>query len=227
MRNAFIISLVVHLALGFISVRLVRISQVRFVPREVYAVRLVSLQEAGGRPQREEMKAPEKQPPQEPAAKPEKKEPDELVPPVKESKPQKKGESRKTVPSTRIEKPSVPSAEGGMGEGSGPGGVSTGDMALDVADFPFAYYLATVKRKIASNWQVPGTTGGLIHCRVYFRITRSGSIDSPAVETSSGNFLFDQAALRAVVEASPLPALPGGFGDGYLGVHFSFAYEEE
>jgi len=67
----------------------------------------------------------------------------------------------------------------------------------------------------------------MVHCRVYFRITRSGSIDSPAVEASSGSFLFDQAALRAVVEANPLPALPGGFGDEYLGVHFSFAYEEE
>ena len=228
MRSAFIISLAVHLALGFISIRLVRVSQVRFVPREVYAVRLVSLQQAGG-PQREEMKAPAKETPQAPAAKPDEKKPDELVPPVKESKSQKKGESKKTVPSTRVEKPSVPSAEAGTGtgEGSGSGGISTGDMALDVGDFPFAYYLATVKRKIATNWRVPGGTGTMVHCRVYFRITRSGSIDSPAVEASSGSFLFDQAALRAVVEANPLPALPGGFGDEYLGVHFSFAYEEE
>lgn len=226
MRSAFIISLAVHLALGFISIRLVRVSQVRFVPREVYAVRLVSLQEAGG-PWKEEMKAPAKETPQPPAAKPDEKKPDELVPPVKESKSQKKGDSRKTVPSTRVEKPSVPSDEAGTGKGSGSGGISTGDMALDVGDFPFAYYLATVKRKIAVNWRVPGATGAMIHCRVYFRITRSGSIDSPAVEASSGSFLFDQAALRAVVEANPLPALPGGFGDEYLGVHFSFAYEEE
>ena len=28
-------------------------------------------------------------------------------------------------------------------------------------------------------------------------------------------------------EIEPLPPLPGGFGDEYLGVHFSFAYEKE
>jgi len=66
-----------------------------------------------------------------------------------------------------------------------------------------------------------------VFCRVYFRITRSGGIDAPAVETSSGNFLFDQAALRAVVQANPLPPLPAGFVDQYLGVHFSFSFEEE
>jgi TonB family protein len=228
MRSAFIISLAVHLALGFISIRLVRISQVRFVPREVYAVRLVSLPQGGG-PLKDEMKAPAKEVPQLPPAKPEEKKPDELVTPAKETKSKKTGDSRKTVPSSRIDKPSPPSADTatGTGEGPGLGGVSTGDMALDVGDFPFAYYLATVKRKIATNWRVPGGAGGMTNCRVYFRIRRSGSIESPAVEASSGNFLFDQAALRAVVEANPLPALPGGFGDEYLGVHFSFAYEEE
>jgi TonB family protein len=62
---------------------------------------------------------------------------------------------------------------------------------------------------------------------VYFRVGRDGSIHSPAVETSSGSFLFDQAALRSVVQAGPLPPLPSGFTDDYLGVHFSFAYEQE
>ncbi len=229
MRNAFILSLAVHLALGFIAIRVVRVSQVRFVPREVYAVRLVSLPQGGG-PLKEEMKAPAKEIPQPPPAKPEEKKPDELTAPAKESKPQKRGDSQKTVPTSRIDKPTPPSGEtggGGTGEGPGPGGVSTGDMALDVGDFPFAYYLATVKRKIATNWRPAGGVGTAVHCSVYFRIKRSGAIDSPAVEASSGNFLFDQAALRAVVEANPLPALPGGFGDEYLGVHFSFAYEEE
>lgn len=232
MRSAFVISLAVHVALGFTLIRLVRVSQVRFVPREVYAVRLVSLQQGGG-PLKEEMKAPAKETPQPPAVKPEakaeEKKPDEFAAPAKESKSQRKGDSRKTVPSSRIDQPSGPPREtgAGTGEGTGSGGVSTGDMALDVGDFPFAYYLATVKRKIATNWHVTGGASGATHCRVYFRIRKTGAIDAPAVEASSGNFLFDQAALRAVVEASPLPPLPGGFGDEYLGVHFSFAYEEE
>jgi TonB family protein len=57
-------------------------------------------------------------------------------------------------------------------------------------------------------------------------VGRDGSIDSPEVEESSGSFLFDQAAKRAVIQASPLPPLPREFTDDYLGVHFSFAYEK-
>ncbi|MBP2680243.1 MAG: tonB [Candidatus Krumholzibacteriota bacterium] len=232
MRNAFIISLAAHLILGFTALRLVRISQVRFVPREVYAVRLVSLQEGGGeRP--EEMKAPAKETPQPPAPQPEEKKPDELVAPQKQPKPQKKEAAGKTVPSTRVDERTGPTSQGGPGQGAGQrtgagtGNVTTGDVSLDAADFPFAYYIATVRRKIASNWQVPGGSSEAVHCRVYFRITRSGAIDGASVETSSGSFLFDQGALRAVIQADPLPPLPGGFPDAYLGVHFSFAYEEE
>jgi TonB family protein len=224
LRNAFIISLAAHLLLGFTALRLVKISHVRFVPREVYAVRLVSLQE--GAPQKPDIQAPPKEPERAPAPKVEEKKPDELVTPAKKPKPQKKGDSEKTIPSTRIEKPAAAQgAEGRQGQGTGP--VTTGDVMLDVADFPFAYYISTVKRKIAANWQVPGGSSEAVHCRVYFRITRSGSIDGASVESSSGSFLFDQAALRAVVQADPLPPLPGGFPDAYLGVHFSFAYEEE
>jgi TonB family protein len=225
MIRAIVISLSVHIALAFVAMRVVRISQVRFVPREVYAVRLVSLQEATRpqKPQGADMSTPPQATPQEPPKKVEPPKPQELVAPTKKAKGEKKEKATKTAPTAQLEKPSVEPAP----EQSGSGPVTTGDMSLDVADFPFAYYLTTVKRKIASNWQVPGTSRESIHCRVYFRITKSGVIESPAVEASSGNFLFDQAALRAVVEASPLPPIPGGFTDEYLGVHFSFAYEEE
>jgi protein TonB len=226
MRTAFIISLAAHVALGFVAMRLVRISQVRFVPREVYAVRLVSLQEAA-KPQKQPVSPPPevapKVTPQEPPKPVEEPKKEELVAPTKKPKPEKKPPPTKTVPTTQVEEPPPESPP----DEAGTGPVATGDMSLDVEDFPFAYYLTTVKRKIAANWQVPGTSRQSAHCRVYFRITRSGAIDSPAVSASSGNFLFDQAALRAVVQASPLPPLPSGFGDQYLGVHFSFAYEEE
>jgi TonB family protein len=223
-RNAIIISLCLHFVAGLVTMRIIRIRQVRFVPREVYAVRLVSLEDAT--PPKQDLTLPKKVEPEPPLPEIEEKKEEELVPPTKKPKPQKKPEpEKKPVPSTRIEKKLVESAE--VDTTTAPD-IATGDMALDVEDFPFAYYLATIKRKIAANWRVPGTAQkGAIHCRVYFTISRSGAVDAPATETSSGNFLFDQAALRAVIQASPLPPLPGGFADDYLGVHFSFAYEEE
>ena len=223
MRNAIIISLVFHILLGVATLRIIRFRHVRFVPRDVYAVKLVSLEQAV-KPQVQEAAPPpvEKTPLPQPKIEPPKEE--ELVTPTKKKKPKKKEEPKRIEPPPVENQEIVESSE--VDTVSAPA-VVTGDMALDVEDFPFAYYLATIKRKIAANWRVPGTTSGSRHCRVYFRIGRSGTIDSPSIEQTSGNFLFDQAAQRAVIQASPLPPLPGGFGDEYLGVHFSFAYEEE
>ncbi len=224
MRNAILISLVLHIVLGAVTIRIIRFRHVQFVPRDVYAVKLVSLEEAV-KPQVQETAPPPEEKPEPPPPKieePPKEE--ELVTPVKAKKPKKKEEPKK-IPSTQIRKQKI--VESTEVDTTTTPAIVTGDMSLDIEDFPFAYYLATIKRKIAANWRVPGTTSGSIHCRVYFRIGRSGAIDSPTVATSSGNFLFDQAAQRAVIQAGPLPPLPGGFGDDYLGVHFSFAYEEE
>ena len=215
MKSALIISFAMHIAVGFTWFRLVRIHPVRFIPRDVYTVRLVTP---------EALAKPKPKPVVQPA---ETKEPEEMPAPPERPKPKpKKKPVNKTVPSADIEKNIA--APDTLAESPADEQVTTGDISLDSQDFPFAYYLATVKRKIASNWQVP-ESGSLEtkYCRVYFRVAKDGSISSPTVETSSGNFLFDQAALRAVVQASPLPPLPSGFSDQYLGVHFSFAFERE
>jgi protein TonB len=218
-KSAIIISLVLHIAVGFVWFRIVKFSQVHFVPRQVFTVNLVTPSEA----------APPKPPtptptPPKPEPAPEEEE-EEMPPPPEKPKPRDKPKpkvAKKTIPSTEIQKTAEPEQTQDTGEP-----VVTGDMVLG-QDFPFAYYLSTMKRKIAALWRVPGTSPAEPrHCRVYFRVARDGSIQSPSIETSSGNFLFDQAALRAVVQASPLPPLPGGFADDYLGVHFSFAYEQE
>jgi outer membrane biosynthesis protein TonB len=52
-------------------------------------------------------------------------------------------------------------------------------------------------------------------------------VTNAAIEQSSGLFIFDQAAQRAVVQSSPMPPLPQDYRDSYLGVHFSFSYREE
>lgn len=227
MKNALLYSFGFHLAVGFIWIRIVEFTHVVWVPREVITVQMISLDElqpkVEKRPPVEEKVEP---PPPEPA--PEEKEPEEIAPPP-ESKPkppkkeEKKAEVKKTMP-PKSDQPEVPSAEVDSTQSAVP--QSTGHMVLDTEEFPFHYYLTTMKRKIAANWSVPGA-GQARYCVVHFRVSGNGSIDAPSIETPSGNFLFDQAALRAVVQASPLPPLPPGFPDDYLGVHFSFAYEQE
>ncbi|HEX6178020.1 MAG TPA: energy transducer TonB, partial [Thermoanaerobaculia bacterium] len=74
--------------------------------------------------------------------------------------------------------------------------------------------------KIGQRWLRPQS--GDARAIVYFRIERDGTIRDAAVTTASGSGTFDRAALRAVLEASPLPPLPFGYSGHYLGVHLTF-----
>ena len=96
-------------------------------------------------------------------------------------------------------------------------------------DFRFAFYLAAIRNKIGSHWVPPpglDATGRRIRATVYFRIHQDGQISVASVETSSGYAFFDQTAMRALLAATPLPPLPAGFTDTYLGVHFGFEYQQ-
>ena len=216
MKSAILISLGLHIAVALMLTSFVRINQVKFVPRDVYSVSLVTPAEAS--------KPPPKVVSEDPPPKEEPK--DDFVPPVeKKVKPPKEDkpkEVKKTVPTTELTKTTPPDTIPAEDAGAPP--PETGDVALDVDDFPFGYYIVTMKRKIAASWRVPGSPQKTLHCRVYFRVERNGSLRNPVVEQSSGSIVFDQAALRSVVRANPMPPLPDGFADDYLGVHFSFTF---
>ena len=95
-------------------------------------------------------------------------------------------------------------------------------MKIDAAEFPFPYYLVQVQNLIERNWRAPFSGQGQRAATVYFKISRSGEVEDVKIEQSSGNALFDQAAMRAVYYASPLPPLPADSGLQSLGVHFDF-----
>ncbi len=104
-------------------------------------------------------------------------------------------------------------------------GIGGEGVRLDVKDFPFSYYLAALRTRIQSNWDPPyQTTRSSISRKaiIYFKIQRNGDVSNITVENSSGDRLFDQAALRAVTLANPLPPLPFDFPERALGVHFEF-----
>lgn len=88
-------------------------------------------------------------------------------------------------------------------------------------DFPYTLYIERMRTLIGGRWFRPQVTTG-VATTIYFFIDRDGSIRDAKVETASGNPTFDRAALRAVLEASPLPPLPFGYAGTYLGVHLSF-----
>jgi protein TonB len=97
----------------------------------------------------------------------------------------------------------------------------SGITALEGEPFPYTLYIDRMQTLIGARWfrgSPPGAPKTIIH----FIIQRDGSIREATIELSSGNGTFDRAALRAVLETSPLPPLPFGYGGTYLGVHLTF-----
>lgn len=95
-------------------------------------------------------------------------------------------------------------------------------MKLDVPAFPFPEYLALIQYRIESQWQPPRNTGGGLLTTVYFKIHPDGTLTDIKITRTCGRFAVDQAALRAVYSANPLPPLPPASGLPSLGVHFDF-----
>jgi len=102
--------------------------------------------------------------------------------------------------------------------------VSSSIMDLDTTSFDYAYYLAIVRDKIGNNWIRTYTGNGKV--KIYFKIMKNGEIKDAQVEVSSGNPGLDKLALQAVLKSNPLPPLPEGFRENYIGIHIWFNYEE-
>jgi protein TonB len=92
-------------------------------------------------------------------------------------------------------------------------------VTLEGRPFRFPWYLEQLVRKIERNWRPSSNT---MRTTVYFRIARNGRISDIKIAEESGNFLFDQAARRAVEASAPMPPLPGEYDGDYLGVYFQF-----
>ena len=96
-----------------------------------------------------------------------------------------------------------------------------GVIGLEGGDFPYTIYIDRMKTLIGSHWFRPQVGAGPT-TTVHFVIERDGTIREAKIEAESGNGTFDRAALRAVLESSPLPPLPFGYTGNYLGVHLNF-----
>jgi TonB family protein len=81
-------------------------------------------------------------------------------------------------------------------------------------EFPFLPYVAIVRDKMERNWNPPPGVKGMV-VKVTFTIMRSGRVGEVKLVSPSGQFYFDQAAMRAVLASSPFPPLPEGFFRDY------------
>jgi TonB family protein len=99
------------------------------------------------------------------------------------------------------------------------------EAGIEVPDFKYPYYLDLIQRKIEMHWSPPPleSTSEIKETVVGFILSATGKIENPKIEKSSGNAFFDQAALRAVYQANPLPPFPQGIRDPSLKVHFNFS----
>src|SRR5262249_58008348 len=105
-----------------------------------------------------------------------------------------------------VESRPAPEAPRGLPAGSVAG---AGATSLDASDFPYAWYLRQVLQKVQGEWQRQNQVNEPSQKPlVLVEIQRDGSIRMPRIEQSSGNSLYDQAALRAIMGASPFPPLP-------------------
>jgi protein TonB len=124
-----------------------------------------------------------------------------------------------------VESRPAPSATTGQPTGS-PAGV--GALSLDASDFPYAWYLRQILQKVQGQWQRQNRMNEPEQKPfVLVEIERDGSVRPPRIEQSSGNQLYDQAALRAVVDASPFPPLPHDWSRPSLRVIFRFDLTRE
>jgi TonB family protein len=233
-KKEIIISLILHL--GFLSAFLFfgyPTSRVEGYPR-VYQVGLVSLPRAGGGGKVSGGKATETK-----VTTPQKTEEGIAVKEIKKvQKPKKvettikKEDEKAGKVEKEIKKEGEPKAEQ-MGQEAGEGGYGTGDVIgegvgfadVEGAGFGSNYYVDVMRTKIAEYWRNPvrGATS-VIRSTIYFKIKRNGKIHDASIERPSGLNLFDQAALRSVLSADPLPPLPSEYTGEELGVHLEFEF---
>lgn len=168
-----------------------------------------------------------------PAKQPEKKVPEKSVAtPEVPKKPVKSARDtglfgRSELPAPRGKGTPEPSAgsSGGSVVGSGIGAVpgigKAGVTGLEGGDFPYPTYIDRMIQLVGTRWFRP-KAGDEALVQIYFEVERNGRVREAKIEKSSGSSVFDRAALRAVIESSPLPPLPPGYSGTYLGIHLTF-----
>jgi protein TonB len=113
---------------------------------------------------------------------------------------------------TQEDTPAPPTT--GETKGSGAGAAGTGPTGVTAVlgggDASLGFYGAAVKAALESAWMKPflEEQGETYSATVSFVILRDGTTRDVKIVSSSGAPSLDRSAMRAVIEASPLPPIP-------------------
>jgi TonB family protein len=122
--------------------------------------------------------------------------------------------------------PTPPSGSPSSPRGGPPGGTPGGSSTeVQASDFPYAWYLNTLRTRITDSWDPPGEsllTGRAKRVLVAFRVYRDGSVSDVRVDGASGTPGLDTSARRAVERAQPFPPLPDAYDGASLDVAVRF-----
>jgi len=224
LRTAVFFSFFIHIILFSAVLLMVFTGPPRFIVPPVYRVKLVDLP-PGSTSLPPTMAQPSQlSQPAAPASKPLPSPGTKAVTSVKAAKGPKAPEPSRpaTVPKDAMpeldaKKPAQKAAEESAPARPEAGG-GTKQEAVAVAsvtgEFQNPPYLLIVRDKVERNWNPPPGAKG-VKVKVLFRVLRSGRVGDAKLQESSGNFYFDQAAMRAILASSPFPPLPEGFFKEY------------
>lgn len=130
-------------------------------------------------------------------------------------------DKRAPVPKPALPPATPASLEPSRGAFAAPAIGAASVTGLEGGNFPYDMYLQRMVSLVGKRWFRPQTARELT-TQIHFVIERDGRVHDAVIRIPSGNGTFDRAALRAVMESSPLPPLPFGYEGTYLGVHLTF-----
>ncbi len=132
----------------------------------------------------------------------------EKAPPKKKTTPKKEPKKEKKV--EKVVKKGLPDISPKVYTGSGRG-------------FTYSYYLNILLNKINKNWHNPFKGEDVVlKSTVYFEVDKNGTVRNVRLEENSGNDLYNETTILAVVATKKLPPLPQEFANDYLKVHLEF-----
>ncbi|MCP3982400.1 MAG: TonB family protein [bacterium] len=243
LRPYMTLSLVLHLA-AIVAVYVVPEFRKRpmIEPDSVFSIELAPAFAPKTQPQAPVARPPAaKPPPPEPAPPPEGARAVEQVPKV-DPKPRKKPPKPPPERPPEPVRPPAPDESAALDQ-EGEGGLPSDGRLEEAAgnedasviaglagdDPEFAWYRASVSAALYGRWRPPilARAGGVAEVSVSFEVRRDGTVANLRVDASSGIRALDRSALRAVSEASPLPALPAHLRQSVLPARFIFRLHPE